>query len=58
MEQQLDQAEQICDLIESYLLTYSFQILATIIILLLGMWVARKAFDFLEQFMVRENSLL
>ena len=56
MEQELDQAQQIFDLIVSYLMTYSSQILATTIILLLGMWVARKAPDFLEKFMVGENS--
>ena len=56
MEQELDQAQQIYDLIVSYLVTYSFQILAVIIILLLGMWVALKAPDFLENFMVEENS--
>jgi len=56
MEQELDQAQQIYDLVVSYLVTYSFQILAAIIILLLGMWVTRKAPDFLEKFMVGENS--
>lgn len=55
MEQELEQAQQIYDLIVNYLVTYSFQILAAIIILVLGMWVARKASDFLEKFMVGKN---
>ena len=55
MEEELQQAQQVYDLIVNYLVTYSFQILAAIIIMILGTMVARKASSFLENFMVKKG---
>ena len=52
MEAEIEQAQQIYDLVVSYLVTYSFQILAAIVIMILGTVVARKVSSFLEGFMV------
>jgi small conductance mechanosensitive channel len=52
MEEELQQAQEVYNLIVNYLVTYSFQILAAIIIMILGNYVARKVSDFLERFMV------
>jgi len=55
MEEELQQAQEVYDLIVNYLVTYSFQILAAIIIMILGTLVARKASNFLENFMVKKG---
>lgn len=55
MEEELQVAQQVYELIVSYLVTYSFQILAAIIIMVLGSMVARNISNFLENFMVRKE---
>jgi small conductance mechanosensitive channel len=55
MEEELQQAQEIYNLIVNYLVTYSFQILAAIIIMLLGNLVAKKVSAFLEGFMVNKG---
>jgi small conductance mechanosensitive channel len=55
MEEELQQAQEVYDLIVTYMVTYSFQILGAIIILVLGMYVGRKIADFLENFMVKKS---
>lgn len=55
MEQELEQAQEIYDLIVNYLVTYSFQIVAAIIIMIIGNIVAKKAAGFLENFMVKKG---
>ena len=55
MEEELQQAQEVYNLIVNYLVTYSFQILAAIIIMILGNYVARKVSDFLERFMVSKG---
>lgn len=52
---ELQQAQQVYDLIVNYMVTYSFQILAAIIIMILGVVVARKVSNFLENFMVKKG---
>jgi len=48
MEEELQQAQEVYDLIVNYMVTYSFQIVGAIIIMLLGMYVGRKIADFIE----------
>jgi len=55
MEEELQQAQKIYDLVVNYMVTYSFQILAAIIIMVLGLIVARKISNFLENFMVKKG---
>jgi len=55
MEQELEQAQQIYDLIVNYLVTYSFQIVAAIIIMIIGNIVAKKTAGFLENFMIKKG---
>ena len=55
MEEELQQAQEVYNLIVNYLVTYSFQILAAIIIMILGNYVAKKVSDFLERFMVSKG---
>jgi len=55
MEEELQQAQKIYDLVVNYMVTYSFQILAAIIIMVLGLIVARKIPNFLENFMVKKG---
>jgi len=55
MEEELQQAQEIYDLIVNYLVTYSFQILGAIIIFLAGLFVAKKVSGFVEGFMLRNN---
>ncbi|MCB1670209.1 MAG: mechanosensitive ion channel [Gammaproteobacteria bacterium] len=42
MDQELEQVTRIYNLIEEYLVTYSFQIIGAILILLVGLFIARK----------------
>jgi len=55
MEQELQQAQEVYDLIVNYLVTYSFQILAAIIIMILGSIVAKKVSTVMENFMVKKG---
>lgn len=55
MEQELEQAQEIYDLIVNYMVTYSFQIVAAIIIMIIGNIVAKKTAGFLENFMVKKG---
>ena len=55
MEQELEQAQEIYDLIVNYLVAYSFQIVAAIIIMIIGNIVAKKAAGFLENFMIKKG---
>ena len=55
MEQELQQAQEVYDLIVNYMVTYSFQIVGAIIIMILGMYVGRKIADFLEKFMIKKD---
>ena len=55
MEQELQQAQEVYDLIVNYLVTYSFQIVAATLIMLIGSTVARKVSGLLEGFMVKKG---
>ena len=55
MQDELQQAQEIYDLIVTYLVTYGFQVLGAIIILLIGMFVAGKVAGFLHGFMLSKN---
>lgn len=50
MEQELEQFTEIYNLIATYLVTYSFQILGAIVILLVGFLVARRVADWIYKF--------
>ena len=52
MAEELEQAQEIYDLIMTYLVTYGFQVLGAIIILLIGIFVAGKVAGMLNKFMV------
>ncbi len=53
--EELERAQQVYDLVVNYLVTYSFQIVAAIIIMLLGNLVAKKISSFLENLMVSKG---
>jgi len=55
MEQELQQTQEVYDLIVNYLVTYSFQIVASTLIMLIGSTVARKVSGLLEAFMVEKG---
>tara|TARA_R110000772_G_scaffold71427_8_gene156606 strand:+ start:58 stop:888 length:831 start_codon:yes stop_codon:yes gene_type:complete len=55
MQDELQQAQEIYDLIVGYLVTYGFQVLGAIIILLIGMFIAGKVAGFLHAFMLSKN---
>lgn len=55
MEQELQQAQEIYTLIVNYLVTYSFQILAAIIVMVIGSYVAKRMSTLLEDFMVKKG---
>ena len=55
MEQELQQTQEVYDLIVNYLVTYSFQIVASTLIMLIGSTVARKVSGLLEGFMVKKG---
>lgn len=52
MEAELQQAQEIYNLIVGYLVTYGFQVLGAIIVLLIGLYVASKVAGFLHSFML------
>ena len=55
MDEELQQAQEVYNLIVQFLVTYSFQIVGAIIILILGIVVANKLSGFIENFMVRKK---
>ena len=55
MEQQLAEFQSVYHQIEQFLVEYSFQIVGAIIILLLGMVLARKLGNMVEEFMVKHD---
>jgi small conductance mechanosensitive channel len=55
MSEELEQAQEIYDLIITYLVTYGFQVLGAIIILLIGIFVAGKVAVKLNDFMLSKN---
>ncbi len=55
MAEELQQAQEIYELIMTYLVTYGFQVLGAIIILLIGIFVAGKVATMLNNFMLGKN---
>jgi len=55
MEQELQQAQEVYNLIVEFMVNYSFQIVGAIIIVLLGMFVGKKVSGFIENLMVRKS---
>jgi len=55
MDEELQQAQEVYNLIVQFLVTYSFQIVGAIIILILGIVVGNKLSGFIENFMVRKK---
>lgn len=57
MAEELEQAQEIYDLIVTYLVTYGFQVLGAIIILLIGIFIAGKVAGMLNKLMVVYKAL-
>ncbi len=55
MEQELQQAQEVYNLVVEFMVNYSFQIVGAIIIILLGMFVGKKVSGLIENLMVRKN---
>jgi small conductance mechanosensitive channel len=55
MSDEIQQAEELYDLIMSYLITYGFQVLAAIVILLIGIFIAGKIAGMLNKIMVSKE---
>jgi small conductance mechanosensitive channel len=55
MSEELEQAQEIYNLIVTYLVTYGFQVLGAIIIFAIGIFVANKVADKLNSFMLSKN---
>ena len=55
MSEEIQQAEELYDLIMSYLVTYGFQLLAAIIILLVGIFIASKVAGMLNKVMISKE---
>ena len=55
MEQELQQAQEIYNLMVEFMVNYSFQIVGAIIIVLLGMFVGKKVSGLIENLMVRKT---
>lgn len=55
MEEELQQVQEVYTLIATFLVTYSFQIIGALIILLLGLLVARKVGQFVEMLLLRHK---
>jgi len=55
MEEELQQVQEIYTQVTGFLVNYSFQIIGALIILVLGVMVARRAGQFVESFMVRHR---
>ncbi len=55
MAEELEQAQEIYELIMTYLVTYGFQVLGAIIILLIGIFVAGKVAGMLNKLMLSKN---
>jgi len=57
MEQELQQAQEIYNLMVEFMVNYSFQIVGAIIIVLLGMFVGKKVSGLIENLMVRKTEM-
>lgn len=55
MEAELEQVQEVYTLITNYVVTYSFQILSAIIIMVLGSYVGKKVAVLIENLMVKKN---
>lgn len=55
MEQELARVQEIYTLIVTYLVSYGFQLLGAVLIFMVGLLVARKASQLLEQFLLRHH---
>lgn len=55
MSEEIQQAEELYDLIMTYLVTYGFQVLAAIIILLIGIFIAGKVSSALNNVMISKE---
>lgn len=55
MSEELEQAQELYNLIVTYLVTYGFQVLGAIIIVVVGVFVANKVADKLNAFMLSKN---
>jgi small conductance mechanosensitive channel len=55
MEEEIQQAQAVYDLITEYMVTYSFQIVGAIIIMLLGSFVAKKVSGLIESLMIKKD---
>lgn len=55
MEQELEQVSEIYNLITTYMVTYSFQILGAVIIMILGFIIGRKLSEFVFKLAERRN---
>ena len=55
MNEEIEQAARLYDTIVEYLVTYSFQIVAAIFIVLVGMYIARKVSDLVLNLLLKKN---
>lgn len=55
MEEEIEQVQEVYTLITNYLVSYSFQIVGAIIIMLLGSYVAKRVSSLIENLMVKKN---
>ncbi|MCG7548290.1 mechanosensitive ion channel family protein [Pseudoalteromonas sp. Of7M-16] len=55
IEQEIEQFEKYYDMIRTYLLTYSMQLLAALLILIVGLWLAKKLASATHAVMIRHN---
>ena len=55
MEEELEQIQQIYNLITEFMVTYSFQIVGAIIIVIIGFFVARKVGSFVQNLMLGKS---
>lgn len=55
IQQEIEQVEHYYTLIRDYLINYSMQVVAAIIIMLVGMWVSKKLSSIVEKLMLKHN---
>jgi small conductance mechanosensitive channel len=55
MSEELQQAQEIYQLIVSYLVAYGFQLLGAVVVLMIGIFVAGKVADMLNTFLLGKN---
>jgi small conductance mechanosensitive channel len=55
IEKELESAQKMYDIVIEFFVTYSFQILGAIIILLIGIYIAKKVHFYLEKFLLGKN---